>query len=199
MLSCVRVRSTVSLVHASSLGCLAPHSVSCLTNLEPRCSRPNQRSESLQILHFNDVYEVEPRTREPVGGVARFIGKLKTYPEACVLFSGDSLAPSLMSTVTKGEHMVCMPVTYTPLHVTVCRSFERLYARGLYKIRVAWLWQSWFEAHSAHSMYAVFVFFCTSSQIKATAIFVQQKHSRLCHLETFHLSVRYMCVSGFLE
>lgn len=63
-------------------------------------------SEELQILHFNDVYEVESRTREPVGGVARFISKLRSYPDACVLFSGDSLAPSLMSTVTKGEHMV---------------------------------------------------------------------------------------------
>jgi len=28
----------------------------------------------LEILHFNDVYEMEERTVEPVAGVARFIG-----------------------------------------------------------------------------------------------------------------------------
>ena len=63
-------------------------------------------TKPLEILHFNDVYEVEERQREPIGGVARFIGEVKKYPDACLLFSGDSLAPSLMSTVTKGAHMV---------------------------------------------------------------------------------------------
>jgi len=64
------------------------------------------RATELMFLHFNDVYEVQARTREPVGGVARFIEKLRQYPEAVTLFSGDALAPSLLSTVTKGEHMV---------------------------------------------------------------------------------------------
>lgn len=104
-------------------------------NMEP-CAH------QIEILHFNDVYEVEARAREPVGGVARFISRLRQHPEAVclllfpqlsvhlphlhpsiwatalhitnslsvalqiILFSGDALAPSLMSTVTKGEHMV---------------------------------------------------------------------------------------------
>lgn len=68
-------------------------------NMEP-CAH------QIEILHFNDVYEVEARAREPVGGVARFISRLRQHPEAIILFSGDALAPSLMSTVTKGEHMV---------------------------------------------------------------------------------------------
>ena len=31
------------------------------------------------ILHFNDVYEIEARAREPVGGAARFASLLKRY------------------------------------------------------------------------------------------------------------------------
>ncbi len=63
-------------------------------------------AKKLTILHFNDVYEIESRRQEPVGGVARFIQRLKAVPEGLVLFSGDALAPSIMSTVTKGEHMI---------------------------------------------------------------------------------------------
>lgn len=60
------------------------------------------------ILHFNDVYEIDARARDPCGGVARFIAKLATYRDAepLVLFSGDFLAPSLLSTTTEGAHMV---------------------------------------------------------------------------------------------
>jgi hypothetical protein len=156
MRACVRVRRTVSLLHASARGCRAPEPVSCLTKLEPCCPRPNQRSETLQIIHFNDVYEVEPRSREPVGGVARFIGKLKTYPEACVLFSGDSLAPSLMSTVTKGEHMVCMSFAHALcLHVHTCVANAKsvMYAACT---RCSWLGHIAALAQNTHSMYTVF-------------------------------------------
>ena len=45
-----------------------------------------------------------------MGGAARFVGKLRSYAQSsrrpAVVFSGDVFAPSLMSTVTKGEHMV---------------------------------------------------------------------------------------------
>lgn len=69
----------------------------------------------MTILHFNDVYNVEPRVKEPVGGIARFVTKVRELkadsiargePEAVVLFSGDAFNPSLTSTVTKGRHMV---------------------------------------------------------------------------------------------
>ena len=67
-----------------------------------------ERAASIDIIHFNDVYEIEPRDREPVGGVARFVSRMRAHADAgaLVLFSGDALAPSLLSTVTKGEHMV---------------------------------------------------------------------------------------------
>ena len=64
--------------------------------------------DRLLILHFNDVYEIESRDKEPVGGAARFTTLLKSYEERhpLILFSGDAFNPSMMSTVTKGEQMV---------------------------------------------------------------------------------------------
>ena len=86
----------------------------------------NGFSESvLHILHFNDCYNVEPRSQEPVGGAARFVHALHTFDhlKPLVLFSGDIIAPSLskstffqnlkllssfisVSTITKGEQML---------------------------------------------------------------------------------------------
>ncbi|KAA3675096.1 5'-nucleotidase [Paragonimus westermani] len=68
----------------------------------------NPHIVSLDILHFNDVYNVEGRTTEPVGGAARFYTALKEHgagETAVVLFSGDALSPSMLSTVTQGRHM----------------------------------------------------------------------------------------------
>lgn len=69
----------------------------------------------MTLLHFNDVYNVEPREKEPVGGVARFVTRVRELKkeatergegEAVCLFSGDAFNPSLTSTVTHGAHMV---------------------------------------------------------------------------------------------
>jgi 5'-nucleotidase len=69
----------------------------------------------MTILHFNDVYNVEPRKKEPVGGIARFVTRMRELKdesvkrgeyEAVCLFSGDAFNPSITSTSTKGEHMV---------------------------------------------------------------------------------------------
>ncbi|XP_071785238.1 mannosylglucosyl-3-phosphoglycerate phosphatase-like [Asterias amurensis] len=63
---------------------------------------------TITILHFNDVYNVEPKDREPVGGAARFATIIKSFlPEnPLVFFSGDALNPSIMSNITRGQHMV---------------------------------------------------------------------------------------------
>ena len=54
------------------------------------------KSEKLVILHFNDVYNIESRDIEPVGGAARFVTKIKSFQdEPLILFSGDCLNPSL--------------------------------------------------------------------------------------------------------
>ncbi|KAL3859708.1 hypothetical protein ACJMK2_009913 [Sinanodonta woodiana] len=65
---------------------------------------------TLTIIHFNDVYNIEPQTIEPVGGAAR----MARYIHSCqdiglnplVLFSGDALNPSIMSIFLKGEQMI---------------------------------------------------------------------------------------------
>lgn len=67
------------------------------------------------IIHFNDVYEVTERKREPVGGAAKFADMVKsttaefirrTGEKPLILFSGDCLNPSILSCATKGRHMV---------------------------------------------------------------------------------------------
>ena len=65
----------------------------------------------LRMLHYNDVYHVEPGSREPVGGVARFKtlsnyyehdDRFKGQSELLTFFSGDAFNPSLESSITKG-------------------------------------------------------------------------------------------------
>jgi 5'-nucleotidase len=73
---------------------------------------------TLHILHFNDVYNLDPAvTTEPIGGAARFAtlmdyvqrDLLTTYGcHPLIVFSGDFVGPSLMSTITKGAHMIEM-------------------------------------------------------------------------------------------
>jgi len=66
-----------------------------------------EKRSKITILHFNDVYEIASGKREPVGGAARFVNKIKSYDDEdpLVLFSGDCANPSLLSTLTKGRHM----------------------------------------------------------------------------------------------
>lgn len=55
-------------------------------------------AQNLTILHFNDVYNVEPRpSPEPVGGAARFCTAVKSFQHLhpLVLFSGDAFSPSM--------------------------------------------------------------------------------------------------------
>jgi 5'-nucleotidase len=75
----------------------------------PRKAALSVPSPDLRILHFNDVYDIQPDTREPVGGFARFQTVLKRYNEIAggdsktlTLFSGDAFNPSLESIFTKG-------------------------------------------------------------------------------------------------
>lgn len=54
------------------------------------------KSSQMTIVHFNDVYNIEPREKEPVGGAARFATKLASlrHLNPLVAFSGDCLNPS---------------------------------------------------------------------------------------------------------
>lgn len=65
----------------------------------------------VRLLHYNDVYHLEPSSAEPVGGFARFMSVVDEYRSAretadvglVTVFSGDAFNPSLESSVTKGE------------------------------------------------------------------------------------------------
>eukprot|EP00468_Gymnochlora_sp_CCMP2014_P003650 CAMPEP_0167755044 /NCGR_PEP_ID=MMETSP0110_2-20121227/8605_1 /TAXON_ID=629695 /ORGANISM="Gymnochlora sp., Strain CCMP2014" /LENGTH=675 /DNA_ID=CAMNT_0007640987 /DNA_START=29 /DNA_END=2056 /DNA_ORIENTATION=+ len=61
---------------------------------------------SLTILHFNDVYNIEPMN-EYQGGAARFMSMVKSFDKdkPLILFSGDAFNPSVLSTVTHGKQM----------------------------------------------------------------------------------------------
>ena len=76
---------------------------------------PTDKASSVELLHFNDVYNIEPGERDPVGGAARFVTLIRNIKSAAaaagradpvVVFSGDAFNPSMMSTVTKGKQMV---------------------------------------------------------------------------------------------
>ena len=73
-------------------------------------SESESKSKTLNIIHFNDVYNITEGNKDICGGAARFMGlisKLKELePSPLIFFSGDFLSPSNISTVTKGEHMI---------------------------------------------------------------------------------------------
>lgn len=56
-------------------------------------------TKKLSFIHFNDVYNIESRVLEPVGGASRFVTAvhdlLKADPSTIVFFSGDAFNPSM--------------------------------------------------------------------------------------------------------
>ena len=56
----------------------------------------SQLADTLTIVHFNDVYNIEEREKEPCGGAPRFKTQLDGLKELdpLVFFSGDALNPS---------------------------------------------------------------------------------------------------------
>ena len=62
----------------------------------------------IHILHFNDVYNINEREIEPVGGAARFISAVEKYKHLnpLILFSGDIFSPSKLSQTMKGKQMI---------------------------------------------------------------------------------------------
>ncbi|KZT61237.1 Metallo-dependent phosphatase [Calocera cornea HHB12733] len=83
---------------------------------------------SLPILHFNDVYRVQPQKlpsstkKVSASQFTENLHKLRNaWPDSkdapgakdgLVLFSGDLFSPSLESTVTRGSHMVCRCLSF---------------------------------------------------------------------------------------
>ena len=72
---------------------------------------PEAKSDTITLIHFNDVYNVDSRGVEPVGGAARFLTAVKAVSRDCqplILFSGDIFAPSISkyhSPIPSSEHV----------------------------------------------------------------------------------------------
>jgi 2',3'-cyclic-nucleotide 2'-phosphodiesterase (5'-nucleotidase family) len=78
-------------------------------------SMKKTRHFELDIIHFNDVYNLRSQFKEePVGGVTKFATVLfnlkaelqKLGREPLIVFSGDFVGPSLLSTITQGAHLI---------------------------------------------------------------------------------------------
>lgn len=68
---------------------------------------PNVRK--LNLIHYNDVYELRGNDKEICGGADRFctlLTEIRDKHDALVLFSGDLFNPSKLSATYKGEQMV---------------------------------------------------------------------------------------------
>lgn len=74
---------------------------------EPSAVALVRHERRITICHFNDIYCIEPSTREPVGGAARLAHTVKSMSsdKPLVVFSGDAFNPSLLSTITLGAQM----------------------------------------------------------------------------------------------
>ncbi|CAL4059581.1 unnamed protein product, partial [Meganyctiphanes norvegica] len=89
--------------HLTNMGIATDHQDS-----SNKGSNQSSRAPSITILHFNDIYNVGEQAQEPKAGAARFRTAMKSFAglDPLVLFCGDALSPSVMSTFTKGEQMV---------------------------------------------------------------------------------------------
>ncbi len=60
--------------------------------------------KNLRIIHFNDVYNIEPSDEEPLGGAARFktvLDYLQAEGPTLLVFSGDAFSPSKSNSYRK--------------------------------------------------------------------------------------------------
>ena len=68
--------------------------------VETKKKIPGRAAETITILHYNDVCNVEARDAEPVGGASRFLTAVKEHQESnpLILFSGNVFSPSMSKT-----------------------------------------------------------------------------------------------------
>lgn len=65
-----------------------------------------ETKDCVTIIHFNDCYNIEPSPKS--GGAASFLTAIEQqrHLNPMILFSGDIISPSFISTFTRGEQMV---------------------------------------------------------------------------------------------
>jgi hypothetical protein len=74
----------------------------------------NPNEKILRIIHFNDVYNIQPSQKNPIGGASRFQTLLnylnKEHFSAITLFGGDAFSPSLSKLLIQ-EIMISVFIT----------------------------------------------------------------------------------------
>lgn len=89
---------------------LATASCATLSGAEPGPPAEEEPTLTLTLLHLNDVYQFTPVDHGRRGGLARVATlrkrTLADSPHVLTLFGGDTLSPSVESTLYKGKQMV---------------------------------------------------------------------------------------------
>lgn len=81
----------------------------CFSNFAIPAENPEQFE--IDLIHVNDVYQIDPiDSNAPRGGLARLATLVKSIrqknPEALFLFGGDTLSPSVESSLFRGSQMI---------------------------------------------------------------------------------------------
>ena len=75
-----------------------------------QAAEDESKKRVVYLAHFNDVYHIQPMSKEePIGGAARFstvAEALDAEKNPLILFSGDFMGPSKESSLTRGRHMI---------------------------------------------------------------------------------------------
>ena len=69
----------------------------------------NSEGRELTIIHFNDVYDIQPHSSGARGIVnfEAYVRELrKQHPNCLLLFSGDAFSPSILTNIYDGQQMV---------------------------------------------------------------------------------------------
>lgn len=64
-------------------------------------------TRQVRLLHVNDVYEIGP-DRDGLGGFGPLARLIAEHEPALVTFGGDLISPSVLSSLTRGAHMVSL-------------------------------------------------------------------------------------------
>ncbi len=77
---------------------------------QPKTTKPAARTVRITLLQLNDVYQISPMDRGKTAGLARVATlrqKIKAEsPNTLFLLAGDTLSPSVASTIFKGAHII---------------------------------------------------------------------------------------------
>ena len=115
-----------------------------LPNWSPDAEKASSGSgvaDSITIIHFNDVYNIEqrPNGKEPIGGAARFKAQVDSlrHLEPLILFSGDALNPSNSQCLFA---CVGRPSLFILLHMfTVCMCFSNDRKNGINPVKSGYI------------------------------------------------------------